>query len=1780
MVAEGVSFPIQYRTRTLSQRSKANQPNGSHSKGTQSGSRSKANQPNGTSGRRSSGMADKKASPLQQQLLPRTVIKREHPEVKSEPLSTPPMDKTPVSGPLKKSTVPARPGKAIGVFVPPVDKTKPAVASGVYIALPPADKAVVPAPVNRTAVPASGVFVSIPQVDKAPAPAGKATAPTSGVFVSLPQLSTDDQTKFPAASLDDFSDDMDLDRPEIRKAKRGHEDSYGYQDQRLRAEGVLDGLNQTLSDVLDAANAYAANPDSEEVAEFFSQSNLIADDEPVFLQATLIKLEGAISRASSLSVFGKVELDPILRLQKLLEANIRLASKLSLSISPDASDADVEEWSRSLELVNVSLLALRVLLRTMTAGREEKQLYSEDILDSAIACFSHVVEICIIPVIETRTSTPGSAFAVYSRHKNLLLEVLQESGRALRLLGALVVQVDFAESAVTRVETLSNNLIFIENAHSEKEAILGIQRFETFRRAAMDTLAKIFAKQQNRRASIVDDILMSLEKLPSTRQSARQYKLLERKPIQLVSALLMRLVQSCALWINKGSARRGKQKASSEDEGSEESDHESDDGAPIDMDEAPNYSREDAAAELRCMSEPLMESAKDTASRIVRMLISRALTSTKSGDQPYRTLLDIFTEDFLNVLGLPEWPAAELLLRVMLSALVPMMDDDKRSVPQKNMALDLMTVMSSAISELQNHIQNSMRLLEPMESSTGELLRHMTESYLSHGIAVGDLVSAMGPYRLVFEWLHRKQGDAQVDSARGLLLVAWATSSLGVVDRNDEDSLSVTPETLLKLRNTVSDHNWLSSEYESPSVDATVVKVAANIITASSQFCRYHKLMIEQLLKAMNSSHAQLTSKSLKNVPQLLEKDPSILEKYNTTVMTNIIKCSENPSPLVRQSALSLMEKCMILKPAIELAAYFRVILLSGDEHLGVRKRALKALKDLYFRNSNEELRLRAAVAMLKRVKDHEPSAAEISQQSLEELWLDPYHEPKTSHNAVQTRVALQDQTVLIVKVLDQGSTQRIYDAVRTFLQTALSDESKSSALNFKVCKDMVSFIMEAIIDNTSKSGTRQHHFAKALTVFAKANPRLFSSGELEVLQPYVKTLVGEDAMLMFRATVVVYRHVLPSLSSVQHKFLQEVHHDILNCVTKIPATELLDAAGCLGLIRDTLDDVKLQLQFVVSILQAIRNGKVEQLNLGTDKAKQAVVRLARVINIAGPIAKNNLENMLSHLRGYFPAWKGKTVSGLFVDSMCPFTDPAAPHDVREATLRSVAMICQTWPQHYLRNDVSDAFDHVFEDENVELQHVVLEGFLNFFLQEEQRSETGAEIKVGRGAVHGQERLAKSFVASDNDGAITTIAQKFLRRVLKLALMSTDDLALAATKVIASINRQGLVHPKECGPALVALETSPNPSIASIALEAHKALHSKHESMFEKEYIKAVQQAFRYQKNIIKKPRGVTLGPTTAKLRHLFDVLKSGSVKVRKRFLGNICNLVNFELPKLDVTDTPLGPPNVVLLARFVLENLALFDYPRIDELMHLINSLEKMVVAGAGAAAAHAIETEVLKVQIQPNGEGHVNGHLDASLNGEVGDSTPAGNPDWPEVDPARLRQLAVASMISTMTWECRTQLRNVWGLQKSKTKITAKDMARAPTKQNLVGSEKFLDKVTNIMAALENPDSQLAIVKSFAELIAVDPELKVSEEDIDDELGIAQRADGYDTPSEAEGEHANPPGSKSGPGRKRKPGNANNTPNKRPRASTTPKKGPGRLRKRSIASASSAEASDGEWA
>ena len=904
------------------------------------------------------------------------------------------------------------------------------------------------------------------------------------------------------------------------------------------------------------------------------------------------------------------------------------------------------------------------------------------------------------------------------------------------------------------------------------------------------------------------------------------------------------------------------------------------------------------------------------------------------------------------------------------------------------------------------------------------------------------------------------------------------------------------------------------------------------------QFCKAQTRIFDILLKSMSSEHATVRSRSLKSVDQLLKKEPALLDR--DFVIKHILRATNDSSPLVRDSALRLLGECLSLRPELDTIVFDKIITRVADATTGVRKLAMTKLKDIYLRNDDVNMRSAIAEALLQRIRDMDQGVSDMARQTIEDVWIAPFRKVAADHTeGAQSKVALQDQVRLIVRTAQRGET--VLAVLELLLQSILSGQSKESATNFKVCQNMVAVMFDLVLNATEDSKAFIQGLLQTLAVFAKSNPRLVAPAQLQHLEPYIKNLATVEDTRLFRSVIVVFRYVLPSFSRMQEPFLRTVQDSLFKNLSKLGKSELKEVALCLSTIDQVLKNTDRLVKLVLSALDQLQ--KLKQSNFAdaqtTGEPQKMVAKVQKLLMISASFGYAcDLDSYAAEpdpcaklFKEKFPKWKGSQVAGLIIDVTCPYTLSDKPPALKETALDSICYLAEAWPKQYLRADVGNVFERIFKDEDSRLERIALSGFNSFFAVEERRSDTGAQIAVGEGAVNGDKRMDASLAASDNDGVATTIAMRFLSHVIRIAQESTDDLALLATQVIASINRQGLVHPKETGPTLVALETSANTNIAAIAFQEHRALHHKHESMFEKEYMKAVQQAFQYQKHVYNDTLGFTGQPPAAKLRSLYEVLKSGNGKVRKKFLSNLCGRVNFELAKLD---TRGDPPVHVLFTRFCVENLALFDYARTDELLHLLACMEK-VVTTTGASVAHPIETEILKLQL----ESEQNGPTEDGINTEI----PSENLVKRNIDPSRLHQLTVASMILSMVWETRTFLRKLWNLSKqsskSNNKPTAKDLNRAPTKQPFVTSEKYLAAISSILSSLASPEDMLNQCRSFAELMSVDNELKVASED-DDEADLAKAAAGYETPDEDDAAQSRSTPGGSGSRRRKRSGSA----------------------------------------
>lgn len=1528
-------------------------------------------------------------------------------------------------------------------------------------------------------------------------------------------------------------------------------------DQKQKGDIAVQSLQSLLIEVFEAEDQL--QPDaSEDTAThantFFTARDTGDGSVPALQHDVQAKLESLVQKVIANGRLESLETESLAHVQRLCESAVAAVDANNLQIGEEWSEEDANEWVLRVKVAERGLIAARTLMRVMGAGAHLKELQSEDFLRAILSALTTVTETCIVPLVEERLpfhekirglkdeSLPNPKFVMASAHRKPLQMLLHAATKSFRVFGDFLTKTDIDESTLSSVEYLCKVLVFAENASNEQNSIFGIQNFETTRRCAMDVVAKMFAKYTEQRQFVLDDILMSLEKLPGSKQSARHFRLVDAKPIQLVSALLMRLVQTSATRGGESIQAHSKGLDADEEDGvadSEDSADEEEDDEDDNIKVSPQKSGVQPK-DLISIAKPLHDAAQQNASYIVKILLQRALSTSKSSDEPHRKLLDIFTEDFLNVVGSSDWPSAEMLLRTLVLHMIGMIESPKSAVPSRTLALELLGTIGSGILEIQMVARNAVRSLESTNTGVEKRLGEFVEQLDNGEVETNSVVGFDGPYRMVIEGLQaRGLNDAQLRSAQGYHLMQWAFyvcgGREGSTDSDSSDAPSSRKDLQRKLRSMIVDLHWLEEHYEYPSMTTAHGRLAAIVVTLSSKFCKAFNRIFSILLTSLSSEHPTVKSRSLKSVVTLLEKDPSILDR-NTHVLNHIFRCANDPSPLVRDSALKLIADCTRLRPVLDKTVYERVVARTRDAAVGVRKRAMKQLKDIYLRNQTVKLRSAIADAIIARMEDSEESVTELARQTMEEIWFLPFQNLKLDgDHALEAKLRYGAQAALLIRTIEANET--IGKVLETLIKELLT-QSKAAATHFAICKTLVRVLFDGIIDSSDIPGDpQQPPILRCLAVFAKASAKLFTAAQLERLEPYTQNLTRDDDLEVYRSTITILRHVMPSQSMLKPDFLQKLQTSLLQSVAKLPKSTLSEVVPCLWTIDGMLGNTERLVKFLISVLKNLYNMRT----IDFMAEPQAVIKASKLMVIAGQFGKAcDLDNHVATFKNELSAYKGNTVPGLIVEVLCPFTSPKQSMAIRDVSLEAVCMVSQSWPKNFLRADVVNAFETVFNDRKASLEEVLLSGLEGFFCANET-SSVGGVPELGSGIASGTERLGRTYVATDNDGASTSIAQRFMPQILRLALNSCDEIAWVAAKLIVSINRQGLVHPKESGPALVALETCPSSVIANLAFVEHKAMHTKHESLFDKEYMRAVQQAFEYQKATIGNTAGFTGHPPVSKMNLLWEVLKTGKAQVRKKFLTNICQKLDFNLNTLDITG---ATPVQLEFARFCAENLAFFEYDRVEEVLHLLTAMEK-IFAGTGTTVAQAIESEVLRLRVDTQAGSE---HPADGTSEMLGPDLPANS-----LDSDRFLQLAVSAQICSLIWETRTFLLRLWNMQKhmNKSKNAAKESNRAPTRATNapVLAEAYLKRVNGIISADATQETQHAICSSFVELISIDSDVKV----VSDDDEKADLENGYDTPSEgASNQSASVPPSGGGRGRKRKSMGNNSTPRKKGRPST----------------------------
>jgi len=761
--------------------------------------------------------------------------------------------------------------------------------------------------------------------------------------------------------------------------------------ERAKADGSLSALMSLVSSIFQAEDNLQGDTSGRYVEAHESSRFWVANTaEPCLSTAIQAKLEGVIQKVISVNRFARVPVDDLMRIEKLCENALKRADAEDIKPPEDPADFDLDDWLARIACVDNGLKTAKTVLRIMVGGREEKQLYSEELLASVLLLVKTLIEGVLNPLIEMRSGGEKSEpFKLAVPHKKILGGLLHEVTNVITLFSQLVANEEATESAINSALYMAAAIVFVENASNEKDSLFGIQRVEMFRMAAMDILAKIFARYPEQRSNIIfEQILANLEKLPVNRATARQFKLVEGgKNIQLVSALIMRLVQTGGTY-QRRKKNRGLQSNGNENQAEEELDINHEDRSP-----------EEIVTKLHHLCSPLLDDAQKTSTSIVNYLVSKAMNTTKAGDQPYRHLLDIFTEDFLAVLGSSEWPAAELLLRSLARSICNIIDGDKQPVTAKTMALDMLGVMGSGICDLVVNLREGRRYWEGGDSQMSQLIDKYLEIDTGSNRAAAvaaleeELLDCEGPFRIALEHLiEARTQDNTLQSACGYYLTVWSSRVCALWDKIAEDADDTeidVPRCASSLRQ-MTIHGIWDDDMDMSSFTPFQIRQAYTLTVLNMPFCQFFEQLFNRLLRCMDDHQAQSRSKALKSITQLLGKDPTILNR--TQVIPFIMKKAQDASPLVRDSAVDLLGKCIAIKPEIESLVCKTIIERAVDTGVAVRKRSMKILKDIYLHSKKEDLKVMIAEALVLRIKDSDAGVAEQARKTFEEIWIAPFY--------------------------------------------------------------------------------------------------------------------------------------------------------------------------------------------------------------------------------------------------------------------------------------------------------------------------------------------------------------------------------------------------------------------------------------------------------------------------------------------------------------------------------------------------------------------------------------------------------------------------------------------------------------------------------------------------------------------------------------------------------------------------------------------------------------------
>ncbi|KAI0265712.1 hypothetical protein BC834DRAFT_970070 [Gloeopeniophorella convolvens] len=1324
-----------------------------------------------------------------------------------------------------------------------------------------------------------------------------------------------------------------------------------------------------------------------------------------------------------------------------------------------AAAPDPDALARALDTTRDALLAADCVLLLLGAARLPKQVYSEELLAACLGATRGALERVVYPAIEG--AAPVSVVA----------DVLQALAGVLPRVGALVRgdAVAMSDALVIQAVYIAIGPFFVVEADAagageagsskarRAEGGFGAIAMRGLRLEALALLRSIFANYEEQRSWIIEEILSSLIKLSDTKQKAGQFRLRDGRSIRTVSALLLQLVQTSAHGVRVQSKRLAKARQQALALRRQES--------AADTPPEPFLDEKDSEEIQLYMSG--LEAATKAAKTIVLFLTQRAgkAKATKnSNEAEYRAIFDNLVSDLLVVLFWPEWPAAGLLLGIICKYMVSSLDDIKTSSQADNnaaktMALDHLGVIAarlrSSMLKAKQHADSDGYIgLKPLdEVMSSASIKHLERLATAHQ----DLATHLSK---------RLSDDQAYDSARELTAVTWGQElaialrqcNAALRDGDGGDEPETQPSLLpfgrkvkAALRDVWKEATADVFDVGSPEEVARIDRLAEEIGIVQDLRNSYLPILNVTLL-ALDAPPVFVRTKALRALGQIVTSDPTILSAAN--VRRGIESHLLDSSPAVRDAAVELIGKYMIDSPEVAGNYYQKIADRIADTGLGVRKRVIKLLRSFYSVTDDMKRRIDICTKLVLRMFDEDDTVKDLAVKTLEELWFPNIVSQPALQKLRGTQgadPAADDKTQLLGKVCVIMGVAANFKDRQSPLEDVLhkimaaKEDGEASALHARY-SEICEALIDGLVDASELPGFTVVNCIRTIYLFGSAHPAILSGSNASTLLPYLKNATSPEEQVTSDYLLKIFRVSVPHMPKTAAKFGNELQLALQPMILK-PSTAggvsaLQETVACLCAVVQHLTHDFTRL---VGLLKSC-NARLQSAGQKKQMTPADVRTLSILIFIISLLVEHcNFDRLRTEHTDLSAdldvVSKGSIIEHVYT-GLLGLYQKHSESGLRVRVLQCLGFLFRAQPTLMTMESSAVVMDAIFASQEEDGRARLLKIMQEFLVSEaakhaqKEKAKAGAKGKQAPADVDMEELVGNTDGFADS-GVSSAIVQRYMEPILGAALSAHAPTQSAAVDILSFTVKQGLAHPLQSFPVLVALETSPNAALSARASALHAVLHSKHASLLNARYLVSARASFDYQVRLAQGDPGAVRGVRDgagaggALLARWYALVREKRAP-RVDFLRALVRAfdVGARAAQADVD-----------FARYMAENFAALEYKTQEEVLLVLKSLTN-VLSTAGMQCVEALSPAHLLAQLRGPGPAQTQAQAGAA-DVEMADAgaappeqaaAPAPAPRTPPWQTLDSLPLLRSSVVIALTMLLKAHLKGLYGISEEK--------------------------------------------------------------------------------------------------------------------------------------------------